>query len=84
MVQKLFLWMQKHERHFSALAMIFGFIADTLFFGRIDLWETQIIFVAYAAICFITIPLLHLLEARASRIKISDGALQNQPFPVHV
>ncbi len=60
--------------------MIFGFIADTFFFGRIDLWETHIIFVAYTAICFITIPLLHLLEARASRITISDEALQNQPF----
>ena len=45
--------------------MVAGFVADNLFFGRIDLWETQIVFASYAVICFITIPLLHWFEARA-------------------
>ena len=61
--------------------MIFGFIADTLFFGRIDLWETQVVFVSYAAICFITIPLLHWLEERASRIETPDGVPGERSFP---
>lgn len=79
MLQKIFLRVQTYNRHLSAGAMIFGFIADTIFFGRIDLWETQIIFIVYAAICFITIPLLHLLEVRASRT-VSDESVQKRPF----
>lgn len=47
--------------------MIAGFIADNLFFDRIDLWETQAVFAAYTLACFIAIPLLHALETRASR-----------------
>lgn len=64
MLQKVISLTQKYERHFSALAMVLGFISDTVFFGRVDLWETQIVFALYTVICFITIPLLHWLEAR--------------------
>lgn len=66
MFQKTFLWVQRHERHLSALAMIAGFIFDSLFFERIDVWQTQIVFAAYAAACFISIALRHWLETRAS------------------
>lgn len=59
--------MQKYERRLSALAMITGFIVDNLFFGRVDLWQTQAVFASYTAICFLTIPLLHRIEARAAR-----------------
>lgn len=62
MFQKLLLLTQRYERHFTALAMIFGFVADTIFFGRIDLWQTQAVFAAYAGVCFVAIPLLHWLE----------------------
>lgn len=45
--------------------MVAGFIADTIFFERIDLWQTQVVFASYTAVCFIAIPLLHWLEVRA-------------------
>ncbi len=67
MFQKSLAWMQTYERHLSAAAMIAGFIVDNLFFGRVDLWRTQAVFAVYTAVCFITIPLLHWIEARAAR-----------------
>ncbi len=59
--------MQKYERHLSAFAMIAGFVVDSLFFGRIDLWQTQAVFATYALVCFISIPLLQAIEERAAR-----------------
>ena len=56
--------MQKHERHLSALAMVAGFVADSLFFERVDLWQTQMVFASYIAVCFIAIPLLQWIESR--------------------
>ena len=47
--------------------MVAGFVADTLLFDRVDLWQTQVVFAVYAAICFISIPLLQWIESRASR-----------------
>jgi hypothetical protein len=66
MFQRLFAWVQKYERHLSALAMIAGFVADNILFERVDLLQTQILFAVYTAICFICIPLLHFYETRAS------------------
>lgn len=59
--------MQKYERHLSALAMVAGFVADSMFFTRIDLMRTQILLAIYAAACLISIPLLHFIEARVAR-----------------
>jgi hypothetical protein len=59
--------MQTHERHLSALAMIAGFVSDNLLFKRVDLLQTQVLFAVYTIACFIAIPLLHWLEARATR-----------------
>ena len=67
MHQKLFACIQKYERHFSALAMLAGFVFDSFFFERIDLWQTQAVFAFYTAICFITIPLSHWIETRILR-----------------
>lgn len=67
MYQKFFAFVQRYERHFSALAMLAGFVFDNLFFERIDLWQTQAVFAFYTAICFITIPLLHRIETRVTR-----------------
>lgn len=64
MLQSIFLRVQRYERHLSAFAMVAGFTADTLLFGRIDLWQTHLVFLSYAVICFITIPLLHFLETQ--------------------
>lgn len=60
-------WVQKYERHLSALAMIAGFVCDNLFFTRIDIERTQILLAIYAVACFISIPLLHFIEARVRR-----------------
>lgn len=65
MLQRIFLWMQKRERHLSAVAMVVGFVVDSLYFERIDLWQTQIVFASYTAICFVAIPLHHWLEMRS-------------------
>ena len=65
MWQKAFFWMHTYERHLSALAMVVGFIVDSLFFERVDLWQTQAVFASYATLCFISIPLLHWIESRA-------------------
>ncbi len=69
MRQKIFLWMQKHERHFSALAMVAGFVADNFAFARVDLWQAQAFLAAYTISCFIAIPLHHWIEARGARGK---------------
>lgn len=67
MWQKVFSWIHTYERHVSAAAMVAGFIADSLLFERVDLWQTQAVFASYTAICFISIPLTHWLESRAAR-----------------
>ncbi|MDP2604185.1 MAG: hypothetical protein Q8S00_16565, partial [Deltaproteobacteria bacterium] len=66
-MKTLFVWIQARERHLSALAMVAGFVVDSLFFERVDLWQTQAVFAAYTAACFIAIPLLQWLETRAAR-----------------
>ena len=67
MYQKFIVWIQKYEKHLSALAMIAGFVCDNLFFTRIDIERTQILLAIYAVACFIAIPLLHFIEARVAR-----------------
>lgn len=45
-----------------------GFIFDSLYFGRIDdLWNTQLVFAAYAATCLVAIPLHHSIEVRGEK-----------------
>ena len=67
MLQKIFFWIETHERHLSTFAMVAGFIADNIFFGRIDLWETQVVFALYAGLCFTVIPLLHWFEVHMTQ-----------------
>jgi hypothetical protein len=68
MFRRLFAWINRYERHLSVAAMIAGFTVDNFFFGRIDdLWNTQSVFIVYATVCFVSIPLLHYIEARGER-----------------
>jgi MFS family permease len=67
MFQPLLAWIQKYERHLSAVAMVAGFVVDSIFFERIDLWQTHLVFASYTVICLVAIPLLHWLETRTSR-----------------
>jgi hypothetical protein len=64
MFGRFFAWVQKYERHLSAIAMVAGFVADNLLFERVDLLQTQVLLAAYTATCFISIPLLHFFETR--------------------
>ncbi len=73
-MQSIFSWLKNHERHLSALAMVAGFVTDNLVFSRIDLWQTQAVFIGYITICFVTIPLWHALEIRAEQGKPSPRA----------
>ncbi|MEJ0053466.1 MAG: DUF2914 domain-containing protein [bacterium] len=65
MFRPLFAWIQKYERHLSAAAMVAGFVADNVFFSRIDLPQTQALFVGYIALAAASIALLHFFETRA-------------------
>jgi len=67
MKKKFFAWIQKYERHLSALAMIAGFVCDNLLFERVDLWQTQLWLASFSLVCFITIPWLHFIESRVAR-----------------
>lgn len=68
MFRGLFAWINRYERHLSAGAMLAGFVFDSLYFGRVDdLWNTHLVFLAYAVVCFATILLLHYIEARGER-----------------
>ena len=65
MFRRFFAWMSKYERHLSALAMIAGFVADNIAFKRIDLIQTQLLFLVYTVTCLVAIPWLHYIESRA-------------------
>jgi hypothetical protein len=67
MFRRLFAWMQRYERHLSAAATIIGAVVDQIFFARVDLVRTHYAFLTYVAVCFVSIPVLHWIEARAER-----------------
>lgn len=67
MLRRLFAWVSRHERSVSAGAMVAGFVVDQIFFGRVDVWQTQAVFASYVGICFVSITLLHWIEERADR-----------------
>jgi len=55
----------RYERSLSAFGMVAGYASDNYFFRRIDLPNTQIIFIAYVAVAAISIALLHAMVSRA-------------------
>lgn len=67
MFRKFFAWMQRYERHIAVVSMLGGFAFDQVFFQRIDLWNTQLLFAAYVLVCASSISLLHYIEERAGR-----------------
>ena len=58
-------WVTRHERSLSAVSMIGGFAFDDYSFRRIDLPNTQLLFVGYLLVAGIAIALLHVFETRA-------------------
>jgi len=65
-------WISLHERPLSALGMVTGFGFDNLTYRRIDLPNTQILFILYLLMSASSIALLHFFSRRAR-----DG----QPMP---
>lgn len=54
--------LKTYERHLSALAMIGGFVFDSLSYGRLDHAVTQTLLLVYIAVAAVTILLLQYLE----------------------
>lgn len=63
--RKVWGWMDHHERPLSALSMIAGFGFDNYTYRRIDLPNTQALFIAYLALSACAIGLLHFFSRRA-------------------
>ena len=61
----VFGWISRHERSLSAASMIGGFAFDNVVYRRIDLPNTQALFIGYLAVAGVAILLLHFLAARA-------------------
>lgn len=58
-------WIPRYERQLSAAGMVAGFITDNFMFRRVDLPNTQLIFIAYLAGAAVSILLLHILNAHS-------------------
>jgi hypothetical protein len=61
----VFGWMSRHEASLSAASMIGGFAFDNYAYRRIDLPNTQALFIGYLTIAGVAIILLHLFATRA-------------------
>jgi len=61
----VFGWMSRHEGSLSAASMIGGFAFDNYAYRRIDLPNTQALFIGYLAVSGLAIILLHLFATRA-------------------
>jgi hypothetical protein len=62
----LFGWISRHEGMLSAVSMIGGFAFDNYAYRRIDLPNTQALFIGYLTVAGIAIILLHLFATRAA------------------
>jgi len=63
-------WISAHERALSALSMIGGFLFDNYAFRRIDLPNTQLVFIGYLALAGLSIIILHALTNREKAGKV--------------
>jgi hypothetical protein len=61
----IFGWISRHERSLSAVSMIGGFAFDNYAYRRIDLPNTQALFIGYLTVAGVAIILLHLFATRA-------------------
>ena len=60
-------WIPRYERQLSAAGMIGGFLTDNFMFRRIDLPNTQIIFLVYLTVAAVTILILHGINSHSTR-----------------
>jgi hypothetical protein len=64
--QTVFGWISRHESSLSALSMVGGFAFDNYAYRRIDLPNTQLLFLGYLFVSAVSILLMHWLAARAA------------------
>jgi hypothetical protein len=57
-------WIPRYERQLSAVGMLAGFGTDNFMFRRIDLPNTQIIFIVYLCVAAVSILVMHSLNAQ--------------------
>jgi Protein of unknown function (DUF2914) len=68
-LKRLFTFISRHERSLSAASMIGGFAFDNYAFRRIDLPNTQLVFVAYLSVAAVSMLILHVLAERVANGK---------------
>jgi hypothetical protein len=65
----VFKWFERYERQLSGAGMVGGFAFDNYNFRRIDLPNTQFVFIGYLTLAAIAILMLHVMAERAARGK---------------
>ncbi|HEY1631055.1 MAG TPA: DUF2914 domain-containing protein [Rhizomicrobium sp.] len=66
-IRILFKWFERYERQLSGAGMVGGFAFDNYNFRRIDLPNTQFVFIGYLTLAAISILILHGMTERAAR-----------------
>jgi hypothetical protein len=69
MIKRTFAFIGRHERSLSAVSMVGGFVFDNYAFRRIDLPNTQLVFIGYLALAAVSMLILHVLAERVARGK---------------
>ncbi len=64
-MQSWLAWIPRYERQLSAAGMVTGFVTDNFMFRRIDLPNTQYVFISYLALAAVSILVLHSINAHS-------------------
>lgn len=56
-------WIPRYERQLSAAGMVTGFVTDNFMFRRVDLPNTQALFIAYLSVAAVSMLILHSINA---------------------
>ncbi|MGH6869964.1 MAG: DUF2914 domain-containing protein [Rhizomicrobium sp.] len=62
----VFKWVERYERQLSGAGMVGGFAFDNYNFRRLDMPNTQLVFVGYLSLAAISILILHAMAERAA------------------
>jgi DUF2914 family protein len=69
LIRLAFKWFERYERQLSGAGMVGGFAFDNYNFRRIDLPNTQFVFIGYLSLAAISILMLHAMAERAAKGK---------------
>lgn len=65
--QRIITWVKANERHLSSLALIAGFVVDSLTLRRVDLLLENVVLVSYLGIAAVGIITINLVDAERMR-----------------